>query len=193
MSIAATILSKSPESRGQHTAESYSVAITSTPVIAAGAAAGATPTVAISGDDLAGTITITTGTTALGANGILATITFGNTFGAAPDVLITPANQVANELTVDKRVVCLDADTTTALFKLRAGTNAPADGTAYVFNYKVENATVTLTITAKWLFSVEQVQVNFPNEGFSISGNVVTIKGVPCNTTGGQVTLLGKM
>jgi len=69
------------------------------PSIAAGAAAGTGPTVAIGAgsNDLGGTIEITTGTST--TTGTLATITYGDAFDASlsPHVTITPANDKAAE------------------------------------------------------------------------------------------------
>jgi len=67
------------------------------PTVAAGAAAGTTPTVTYAGNDTTGVLTVTVGTAPTA--GILATVTFGRAFSAAvanastaPKILLTPAN-----------------------------------------------------------------------------------------------------
>ncbi len=105
----------------------------SAPTIAAGAAAGSSPTVAVTGTDLAGLISITTGTTA--TTGILATVTFNVTFGSAPRaILLTPAN--ANAAGVAAKVFADVSSVTTAHFTLDAGV-ALTDATLYKWGFSV--------------------------------------------------------
>lgn len=99
------------------------------PTIAAGAAAGAGPTVSISGNDQQGVITITTGTSP--TTGILATITFGNAWGTAPSTPVigaATANAGAAGVYVDP------ADMGATSWKLRTGTALTAS-TTYKFAY----------------------------------------------------------
>lgn len=101
------------------------------PTIAAGPAAGTGPTVSITGNDQQGVITIVVGTSP--ATGILATITFGNSWDAAPKATVigpATANAGASGAFADT------ADMTTALWRLRAGTALVA-GTTYRFAYHV--------------------------------------------------------
>jgi hypothetical protein len=101
------------------------------PTITAGAAAGTGPTVSIVGNDQQGVITIVVGTSP--ASGILATITFGNAWDAAPkSTVIGPATANAGA----SGVFADTADVTTTLWRLRAGTALIA-GTTYRFAYYV--------------------------------------------------------
>lgn len=68
-----------------------------TPAIAAGAAAGASPTVSVVGTDSGGEITIVCANAA-GVDGTLATITFANAYANAPSVVISPSNIAAANL-----------------------------------------------------------------------------------------------
>ena len=185
-----------PEVDGVFARERYSLTITNTPTIAAGAAAGASPTVAIAGTDVAGTISITTGTTALGSNGILATITFGNTMAAAPDVVLTPSNDAAFELlqtaTTGAAARVRDADTTTTVFVVRSGDAAPADSTLYTFNYVVRNARVTVALAARWIKTVKSIMASCPLVSISKSGATATMTIEP-SATSGEIALIGTL
>jgi hypothetical protein len=100
------------------------------PTIAAGAGAGTSPTVTISGDDTAGTITITVGTSP--AAGILATVTFSGVFGNNPHVILTPGDATS-------AVKQLYATRSTSAFSVRCvGTPTAAD--AYIIYYQVVGA-----------------------------------------------------
>lgn len=90
-----------------------------------GAAGGS---VVITGNDTAGTITITTGSGGLTA-GELAVITFKTAFGATPKVQLTPLNAAAANLNYFA--------THTATFFTINSTTAPAAGTTYIFDYLV--------------------------------------------------------
>lgn len=93
----------------------------------AGAGSGSTCTVA--GNDTAGTITITTGSSGVAA-GNLCDISFNTAFTATPRVLISPDSTAA---------AGLDAATTgrsTSAFTITSS-GLPANSTAYVFNYIV--------------------------------------------------------
>jgi hypothetical protein len=98
-------------------------------VIAANAAACTTPSVSVSGNDTAGTITVTTGTGCASA-GILATITFANAYGSAPRVVMTPTTADSAGLTY------YNGSTTTTGFTLDTAT-IPTDSTSYIYNYHV--------------------------------------------------------
>jgi hypothetical protein len=107
------------------------VAGSATPTIAAGTAACTTPTVSVSGSDTAGLITVTTGT-GCSTSGKLATLTFGNAFGAAPNVVVTPATATAAALQS-----YVDSSTTsTTKFDLNSGTT-PTASTTYRWYYHV--------------------------------------------------------
>lgn len=101
---------------------------TSVATIAAGAAAGSSPTVAVSGDAFSGTITVTTGTSA--TTGTLATVTLN---AKAPNgwrviVKATGDNSILHELRVK-------ASATTTTLVLAVPTTALSNSTAYTFDY----------------------------------------------------------
>jgi hypothetical protein len=99
--------------------------------IAAGAAAGTSPTVTIAGNDQQGVITLTAGTAP--TTGILATITFGNPWGSAPKTAVigaATANVGASGVFADP------ADMGTASWRIRTGTALTAS-TTYRFAYYV--------------------------------------------------------
>ena len=106
----------------------------SAPTLAAGTGAGTSPTVAIVGTDMAGRITITTGTSPTAAATVV-TVTFNIEYGAAPYVSLTPANANAAALALASRPYPSASTTTT--FVITAGTAALAASTQYVFNYHV--------------------------------------------------------
>lgn len=105
----------------------------SSPTIAAGAAAGSGPTVAASGTDLAGTVSVTTGTAP--TTGILATVTFNVAFASAPRAIhLTPANSVSAGVAAD--VFANVSNITTAHFTVDAAT-ALTLSTAYQWYYLI--------------------------------------------------------
>jgi hypothetical protein len=69
-----------------------------TPTIAAAAAAAAVNGVAISGDDLNGVATVTTGTT--GAAGALATVSFADAFTTAPKCVVVSRQDTVADATL---------------------------------------------------------------------------------------------
>jgi hypothetical protein len=108
---------------------------TAIPTIAAGAAAGTSPTVSIGSNstDLAGTVSITTGTSP--GTGTLATITFNVAFAAAPRaILLTPANAAAAGVAAD--LYANASNVTTAHFTVDAAT-ALAASTAYQWFFAI--------------------------------------------------------
>jgi len=102
-----------------------------TTTIAAGTAACTSPAVSISGNDTAGTITVDSGTGCSGAGtGVMATITFANSYGSAPRVVLTPASWRASGIEY------FNETTSTTTFTL--DTNVPlTDSSTYKFNYMV--------------------------------------------------------
>lgn len=107
------------------------------PAIAAGTGAGTGPTIAIAGNDMAGTITVTTGSSPAASNATIATVTFSAPYDNIPRVEITPANAAAAALTGATSCFADQSQVTAALFKLIAGSTALTGATAYVFNYTV--------------------------------------------------------
>ena len=102
---------------------------TGTTTVAAGAAACTSPTVSVTGNDTAGTVTVTTGTSCA-TTGRLATITFANAFGSAPNVVLTPVAVASAQL------VYAVASPATTSFGIDVA-NAPTDSTTYKYTYWV--------------------------------------------------------
>jgi hypothetical protein len=110
---------------------------TSAPTIAAGTGAGTSPTVSLSrATDLAGVINVTTGTLPT-LSATVATITFNTAYGAAPKVILTSANANSAALNGVNMVYIDDANTTTGVFVITAGTTALTASTAYKWYYQV--------------------------------------------------------
>jgi hypothetical protein len=102
-----------------------------TPSIVAGTGAGTGPTVSVTGNDVSGTVTITTGTGT--TDGLLATITFVNAYGSAPKVTLTPTSTNALLYYVGSSTATFTiSDIFCALDSL-----ALHDATTYTFNYWV--------------------------------------------------------
>ena len=100
------------------------------PSITAGASAGTSPTVSVTGTDLAFSITITTGTSPT-ASGVIATVTFNTAYGSAPKKHVTPTNVAAASLSGASMVY---PTSTTTTFVLNANTTALAASTTYTFD-----------------------------------------------------------
>lgn len=96
-----------------------------TPRISSGTAVGSAGTVSISGTDTAGTVNINFGTGL--ASGVLANISFGNTFTQTPHIVITPVG--SNCAALDYYV-----SRTTAGFSIGI-TNSGAPGSSCAFDY----------------------------------------------------------
>jgi hypothetical protein len=116
---------------GNLTVGGHIISSGSAPTIVAGAAACTAPTVNVTGNDSAGTITITTGAGCAGG-GRLATITFAAAFGAIPHATLTAGNGNAQTL----GAYTDNSAATTAHFTLDTATGA-ANTTSYVWNYLV--------------------------------------------------------
>lgn len=108
----------------------------STPSIAAGAGAGTGPTVSIIGRDNGFKITITTGTTPVGSNAIVATVTYaGGAYpnGSIPTCTAGVSGGTSNAALLNgTSMVATDGTTTTMI--LYSGTVALTAATTYVFN-----------------------------------------------------------
>lgn len=120
--------------RGQYFQEGNrdAMGLPNTPTIAAGAAAGSSPTVAVVGSGTAGKITLTTGTTAT-TTGVLCTVTLPVTYPTGTFVTIT-----AGDADAAVHVARWFATSTASTIVLNASGTALSDATAYVFYYKVE-------------------------------------------------------
>ena len=91
------------------------------------AAAGSNATVTVSGNDTLGTITLTTGTSALAA-GDLIKLVFAKTYGSPPRVLISPSNNVAAGLQFYR-------GTTTTTGVMLDSKDVPVSNTVYEYDY----------------------------------------------------------
>lgn len=101
------------------------------PTIAAGTGAGTSPTVAITGNDIAGQISVTAGTSPT-ASAVIATVTFGSAFKTNSFVLLTPANAATQALAVAAQAF---PTSTTTTFALNTGATGLAGAGVYVWNY----------------------------------------------------------
>lgn len=102
------------------------------PTIANGAGAGTSPgTPGLTGTDMAGQVTIITGTLP-SVSAVAVTITFNVAYGTAPYVVIWPANAAAATLGFLPYV-----GSTTTTFTVNAGTVALGAATTYAYNYVV--------------------------------------------------------
>ncbi len=110
---------------------------TTAPAIAAGVAAGTTPTVAISGNDMRGVITVTTGTACPTGPSRVVLVTFNTAYAAAPKVYLQPVNQYAASLVGATQVWVVHASINTLNFEIGGGTGALADATVYQWYYEV--------------------------------------------------------
>jgi hypothetical protein len=96
--------------------------------ITAGPAACSAPTVSLTGNDTAGTITVTSGTGCT-APGTLATLTFAAAYGTAPHITLTPGNAMAAGLQYYRGVSTTTFSINTAI--------TPTGSTTYVYDYQV--------------------------------------------------------
>lgn len=99
----------------------------------AGTGAGTSPTITLTGNDLALKVAVTTGTSPTGSNAIVSTITFNSTFASAPRVILVAANAAAAGLSGANEAFVNDASTTTAHFVIESGSTALAASTAYIW------------------------------------------------------------
>ena len=113
------------------TTGTYHIAGTSTaPTIAAGAGAGTSPTVSITGTDLGFRVTVTTGTLPT-ASAVVATVTFNTAYITAPFVVFSPSNASAALLS---GVSMVYRNSTTGTFTLNAGTTGLTAATTYIWD-----------------------------------------------------------
>jgi hypothetical protein len=103
--------------------------------VVAGAGAGTSPTLTVTGGDVSGTITLTSGTTPA-SGGTILTLTFLNAYGASPPVVLTPGNSAAAALSGAANPY---VTTSTTAFIFTAGATALAASTSYVWYYHVLN------------------------------------------------------
>ena len=116
---------------------SHIIGQTSTPTIAAGTGAGTSPAISISGTDLSGYITLTTGTSPVDS-AVVATVTFNTPYSSAPKyVAISPANAKALSAAYIYSPVPGDTNgSTTTTFTIVTYATLTASST-YKFRYSV--------------------------------------------------------
>lgn len=102
------------------------------PAIAAGAGAGTSPTISISGNDKGGTVSLTTGSSP-STSAVIATITLAVPLHSAPPVIFTPANAATAALTSAAPYGTSTASTAV----LNANGAALTGATAYKWNYRI--------------------------------------------------------
>jgi len=103
------------------------------PTIAAGTGAGTSPTVSVSGNDAAGVVSVTTGTTPA-ASAVVATVTFGTAYPTNSFVVLEPANAATAALAVTAQAYVTSTKTS---FALNTGSTGLTGSTAYKWNYLV--------------------------------------------------------
>ena len=109
----------------------------SAPSIAAGAGAGGSPVISISGTDLAGYITLTTGATPVGGS-IVCTVTFSTLYLSAPKcIVLTPANIGAVQLTTTRFPYVNQASISASSFVLNSNSIGLNASTTYQWYYHV--------------------------------------------------------
>jgi hypothetical protein len=106
---------------------------TSAPTIAAGVGAGTSPTIAISGTDLSGNITITTGTLPTPSSTV-ATITFNTAYGVTPKTVLITGADLNGATICGANLFAAKSDISTSVFKL-TGTLVAA--TTYTIYYTI--------------------------------------------------------
>lgn len=114
----------------------HSIYRSNTPGIAAGTGAGTSPTVSISGTDVDGDVTVTTGTTPSGTNATIATITFASAYSYPNHVypIITPANAITAALSGTSMIYSTGG---TSTWVITSGTLALTAATTYVWHYHI--------------------------------------------------------
>ena len=107
----------------------------SAPSIAGGSGAGASPTVSITGTDLAGEITVTTDADPT-TSAVFCTVTFTSAFGTAPYVVFAPSNDNSANAYRNGEPLYVNSSTTT--FTLNTNSVAsPQGSTEYKYTYQV--------------------------------------------------------
>lgn len=105
---------------------------TNTPQISLGASAGTSATSTIDGTDLAGTISLTTGTACIGSDMVFK-VAFDVAYDIIPKVLLTPSNASSASLYGDANVWVTGVNVNG--FDVNVGSTALTDEIVYEFNY----------------------------------------------------------
>lgn len=108
-----------------------------TPSIAGGPGAGTAPTVAITGTDLAGEITVTTDSDPA-TSAVFCTVTFDTAFAAAPYVVFSSANaNAADDINLGATMY---VNSTTTAFTINTNTvKSPGASLQFKFHYHVHS------------------------------------------------------
>lgn len=110
---------------------------TDVPTIIAGAGAGTSPTVSITGSDSDGIVNVTTGTLPTGTNAVVAQIVFTRNYASTTYPILYPAN--ASTATLSGVSMTFTNGTSTG-WKITSGTTALTAATAYSWNYHVSGS-----------------------------------------------------
>jgi Pectate lyase superfamily protein len=109
-----------------------------TPTLTAGTGAGTSPTVSITGGDLAGNITVTTGSGSPATNATIVTVTFHQAYASAPrSVVLTPAEVNTASFAVGKAPFVDLATIGTTTFAIKSNATALTTATTYKWFYQV--------------------------------------------------------
>lgn len=100
----------------------------------AGAGAGSSPTITIAGSDIAGVITVTTGTAPTGSNATVVTVNYNTAYNTNSFPTLTPANALTAAL---NGIGMVFTTGTTSNFTISCGTTALAAATTYKWYYHV--------------------------------------------------------
>lgn len=116
---------------------SHLVGNSSAPSIAADTGAGTGPTISVSGTDLSGYITLTTGSTPA-TSAVVATVTYNTAYSATPKtVLLSPGNGQAASLSGNAQVYANQGTMSTTQFSIQVGSTALTASTQYIWFYTV--------------------------------------------------------
>lgn len=107
----------------------------SAPTIVAGPGAGTSPTVTVTGNDIAGLISITVGASPA-TSSIVATISFSVTLSSVPKAIILTPSSGATGTTA--RMYVDQASTTASQFIIRDGTTAPQTGLSAFYYFIIQ-------------------------------------------------------
>jgi len=120
---------------GAHTSQAL-IGNSSTPTITAGTGAGTVPTLAITGNNMAGWVVNTTGSSPVGNNATISTITYANgvSYPHGSAVILEPLNFQAASIVGASGVY---ASGTTSSFLIISGLLPLKAATSYSWNYQV--------------------------------------------------------
>jgi len=103
------------------------------PTIVRGAGSGPTSVVSVSGEDMAGTVTVATAG-GPSTNSIIFTLTFGTAYGAAPKVVFSPRNRITAGVSANQAPFATTSATT---FTMTSGSVALTNNATFVWDYHV--------------------------------------------------------